>query len=289
MEIKSIAQNKLIEILPNIKLEFLNIENKNSFRHYHQPKPNILAINYCLKGRAGWDMLNNQKIYLGPNDLFINTLDICANSIITFPNNYYQGISIYIDFSIDNNFFDFRLWSAIKTKFRHKNFSLAISSNCEMVDFFKCFYNLPNLFQTDYLKSKIMELLIILVNLNFDNITVLNSYQTDQINIITAIHDLMITNLNQRYSIDFLAKQYLLNKTTLKQIFKSVYGDSIAKHMRIHRMKYAAQLLTNKNLSIAEVAALVGYSSQSRFSSEFKKHFQVLPKEYQNKKSTVKY
>lgn len=63
-------------------------------------------------------------------------------------------------------------------------------------------------------------------------------------------------------------------------MFKSIYGTSIAAHIREHRMEYAAQLLQNSNLSIADIASKVGYDSQSRFSSAFKKQYKMLPKEY---------
>ena len=75
----------------------------------------------------------------------------------------------------------------------------------------------------------------------------------------------------------------LQNPTTLKNMFKTVYGTSIASHIRQHRMDYAAKLLLTSNSNIAEVARAVGYDSQSRFSAAFKEHFQVLPKDYRRK------
>ena len=71
-----------------------------------------------------------------------------------------------------------------------------------------------------------------------------------------------------------------MNPTTLKNMFKEIYGTSIAAHIREHRMEAAAQLLQSTDLSVADVARKVGYDSQSRFSDTFKRHFGVLPKEY---------
>ncbi|MDE6184263.1 MAG: helix-turn-helix transcriptional regulator, partial [Lachnospiraceae bacterium] len=75
-----------------------------------------------------------------------------------------------------------------------------------------------------------------------------------------------------------LSKQYLMNPTTLKSMFKSVYGTSIAAHIKKHRMEKAAKLLRETDLSIAEIAAQVGYDSQSKFTSAFKETFGQLPK-----------
>ena len=77
-----------------------------------------------------------------------------------------------------------------------------------------------------------------------------------------------------------LSEQYLMNPTTLKQVFKSVYGTSLAAHMKEHRMGRAAQLLRETDESVAEIARAVGYESQSKFTAAFKEYFGALPKEY---------
>ena len=70
-----------------------------------------------------------------------------------------------------------------------------------------------------------------------------------------------------------MARKYLINPTTLKSVFKAVYGTSIASHIKEHRMKFAARLLM-------ETAKEVGYESQSKFSKAFKEYYDVLPTEY---------
>ena len=65
-------------------------------------------------------------------------------------------------------------------------------------------------------------------------------------------------------------------------MFKSVYGTSIAAHMKKHRMEQAAKLLRETSLSIAEIAGSVGYDSQSRFTAAFKEYSGKLPKDYRN-------
>ena len=70
----------------------------------------------------------------------------------------------------------------------------------------------------------------------------------------------------------------------MKALFKSVYGTSIAAHMKEHRMRQAAKLLLESEMSIAEIALAVGYDSQSKFSTAFKEFFHTLPKEYRKKR-----
>ena len=70
----------------------------------------------------------------------------------------------------------------------------------------------------------------------------------------------------------------------MKALFKSVYGTSIAAHMKEHRMRKAAKMLLESDMSIGEIAFSVGYDNQSKFSTAFKDFFQMLPKEYRKKR-----
>ena len=103
---------------------------------------------------------------------------------------------------------------------------------------------------------------------------------SEQVRIVHEVHAYLTQNLNMRVTIEELSHQYLMNPTTLKQVFKSVYGSSLAAHMKEHRMGRAAQLLRETDESVAEIARAVGYESQSKFTAAFKEYFGVLPKEY---------
>ena len=98
--------------------------------------------------------------------------------------------------------------------------------------------------------------------------------------LVQKIHYDLLQKLDQRITIDTLAQQYLINQTTLKNVFKAVYGTSLAAHIKEHRLLQAAELLCHSQDSMAEIAAKVGYESQSRFSAAFKKRFGELPTQY---------
>ena len=105
-------------------------------------------------------------------------------------------------------------------------------------------------------------------------------FQASQEQIIRHVHDELTNNLAERVTIEELSRKYLMNTTTLKRCFKQVYGETIAAHMKKHRMEEAASLLLKTQNDIAAIAQAVGYESQSKFTSEFKKAFSMLPTEY---------
>lgn len=106
------------------------------------------------------------------------------------------------------------------------------------------------------------------------------SSQTSQEEIVFQMHEYLMEHMAERITIEELAKKFLINKTTLKQVFKKMYGTSVAAHMKKHRMEKAAVLLKDGNLSIAQIAQAVGYESQSKFSKSFQEIYGELPSEF---------
>jgi AraC family transcriptional regulator of arabinose operon len=66
--------------------------------------------------------------------------------------------------------------------------------------------------------------------------------------------------------------------------FKKAFDLSPVECLIQHRMHHAAHLLTNKNLSITQIAEEVGYSDLFHFSKMFKKHFGLSPRELRKRK-----
>ena len=279
-----------IELYPGMELSFVSFGGEDSVSFRHPPMAYILEINYCIAGRIGWHMDNGNQIYLGPGDFSLHTMDVCAHSRITLPNGHYRGMILWIDLKRLSSAPPFPLVGCgITGEFLHEKFCkdgacTALTGNEKIQRIFSAFYETPEQLRLSYQKIKTLELLLALSVIEVKKQRRLTEYRFEQVEIIRKVHDQMTENLSQRISIESLAKQYLINATTLKEMFKSIYGASIAAHIREHRMEGAAELLLSTDLSIAQIAAKVGYDSQSRFSSSFKQYFGMLPKEYRRQR-----
>ncbi len=97
---------------------------------------------------------------------------------------------------------------------------------------------------------------------------------------VTQVQERLVADLTRRYRIDELAGMFHLNQTTLKTAFKAVYGQPIATYMKEYRLKHARELLLQTDRPIGEIAAAVGYESQSKFTDAFKRMTGLLPKDY---------
>ena len=102
----------------------------------------------------------------------------------------------------------------------------------------------------------------------------------EQVETVRRMHDELLQHPERRVTIEELARQYLMNPTTLKEVFKEIYGESLAAHMKEHRLEKAAELLLRTDESISSVAEAVGYDSSSRFSAAFRERYHLLPREY---------
>jgi len=111
----------------------------------------------------------------------------------------------------------------------------------------------------------------------------LESSDNSREEIVKRVHDHLLEHIGERITIDELSKRFHINPTTLKQAFREYYGDSIAAHVGEHRMERAAELLQSGELSVAEVAAAVGFMSQSRFAEAFKARYGTTPAEFKIK------
>jgi len=110
-----------------------------------------------------------------------------------------------------------------------------------------------------------------------------SEYMENHVEKIKKIHEFLTENLSNRVTIDDLSRKFAMNPTTLKSVFKDVYGESVAAHIKIHRMERAAELLSTTEDSVAEIARSVGYESQSKFSAVFSELYGMPPRDYRAK------
>ena len=88
--------NEFITLYPGIELCYLTFSS-DSFSVQHKTMAHMIQINYCKAGQLIWEMENGNRIYLNPGDFSLHTIKVCADSVLTFPGNMYQGLTICID------------------------------------------------------------------------------------------------------------------------------------------------------------------------------------------------
>lgn len=239
-----------------------------------------LEINHCLKGRFECVFKNNRYAYLGEGDLSMNDWTI-SRHISSFPLGYYYGIELLIDleeasclpfiqqFHIDLS----ELF--VKVKNNHK--LLIIRSTERIQHIFWEMYNDQQIWEKDYLKIKIAELLFFICFTSYEKDSIKHCYTKGQTDKVKKIKQYLEEHYAEKFTIESLSEKYDINIATLRKCFKDIYGKPLYKWHKEYRLQIAKELLENSDISIIEVAYQIGYDNPSKFSAAFAKQFGKTP------------
>ena len=271
------------EVFPGIEVSFnIFLAQEVKFRHYASDF--VLEIYYCHSGRVGWNMQGGTAVYLGAGDVTAHSMACCADSSMMFPLGYSEGISISVDLKqLPSIYPEILKEAGVEADQLREQFGSgkpsAIPTCSDLEHIFAPLFSAPVSIRISILKLKVLEVLIYLSNIKSGR-RELTQYFSQQTELIKEIHQQLTEHLDQRFTIAELSKQYLINTSTLKEIFKAVYGQPIATYMKEYRAHQAMKLLRETDASIADIANQVGYETQGKFSKAFKDVVQVLPTEY---------
>lgn len=277
------------EILPGIVLFYNDFHMSDGQNKNKLPKPNMIEINHCREGRFECTFQNGDKLYLGAGDLSIHRLTQ-ETSGTTFPLSHYHGISLTIDLELATQTIrnleavtgdlDIDLYE-ISEKFCREDTCFVVRGKSVMEHIFSELYGATPERIAHYLKVKVLELFMYLNDTEAaEHREEKRYFSKNQVEIIKAVHDFMITDLEQHYTIKELSEQFYIPTTTLKECFKGIYGCSIYSYMKSYRMQAASVMLRNSTLSITEIAMKMGYDNPSKFSEVYKKEMGLTPSEF---------
>lgn len=101
---------------------------------------------------------------------------------------------------------------------------------------------------------------------------------------IYKVRDLILTDINEPRVIKDLASQIGMSESKFKRLFKQIFGDSFFSYYQKFRMKEAARLLKENEMSVSQVGFSLGFSNLSHFAKVFEEHIGMKPKSFQKKK-----
>ena len=95
-----------------------------------------------------------------------------------------------------------------------------------------------------------------------------------------AVRRYIDLHYKQPLTLELLAEEAHMNKYYLSHAFKQEYGISPINYMISRRIEESKYLLAETDLSMSQIAQLLGFSSLSYFSQVFRKSQSVSPAEY---------
>lgn len=131
------------------------------------------------------------------------------------------------------------------------------------------------------LKAYLMQLLLLILKEQSPLPQSMKGYSFDSVNkkyVVEQIVNYFEDHYSEKISLDTIAENMYLSPFYISKIFKSETGDTPIRHLINIRLERARELLEKeREMSIQEVAAAVGYEDAYHFSKLFKKYYGMSP------------
>jgi AraC-like DNA-binding protein len=105
------------------------------------------------------------------------------------------------------------------------------------------------------------------------------AYTARELRCLNAAREIWMREMAQPPTIREVARATGLNQTTLKQGFKTLFGETPFELSVRCRMRRALELLREQRLPVARIAEVVGYRHPTSFATAFRRHFGVQPQQ----------
>ncbi|MGD1857234.1 MAG: helix-turn-helix transcriptional regulator [Leptolyngbyaceae cyanobacterium] len=158
---------------------------------------------------------------------------------------------------------------------------MSLAMNRIMRQILNCPYQ--GMMQQIYLECKVLELLTLQLNSLEEASSVhrkgaLNPSELEQ---VEYARELLVQCLSSPPTLIDLAHRVGLSDRKLKQGFRHLFGTTVFGYLYNYRMEQAQHLLRHSHITVAQVAAKVGYRNPEAFSTAFRRKFDISPKAYQ--------
>lgn len=131
-----------------------------------------------------------------------------------------------------------------------------------------------------FLESKVMELLALQIDQIRNSGAGKESISRIDVEKLSVLKTYIDNNYLEPLSLAGLCKSFSLNEFKLKKGYKQLFHTTVFGHISSLRMEKAKQLLSQKQMTISEIAHFIGYKSIGSFSAEYKKRFGHAPSKF---------
>lgn len=289
------ARVVVYELFPGIEVAYASVhmdyfdfsETEKSFREKY------VGFHYCREGRIEQEV-DNEFFYLMPGDCSVVIRDSHIKQF-SLPLRHYHGISIGIDIDtapekfssyLDNDGIMPLKVAKMLCGDRH---SVILRSVEQLKHIFTESYAVDESLRRDYLKVKLLELMVVLYQLACSGTNIAQtSVPRTQAELVKQAAAHISKNINVKLNVKELSALFNVSETYLQSSFRAVYGMPVISFIRAQKMQSAAQVLIHTSRSVDEIAEEFGYINESKFSAAFKKIMGDSPSTYRREHSKIK-
>ena len=279
---------KNYNLFEGIQLCFLDFESDESMET-QKFNPDIIQITHCQTGRYECEFANHTVSYLPEGYFSVATTEHLPVSF-SFPLGKYYGVSLVIDRQALSDGTR-RMMQTIPIDLDKIGTTLGLETRSYVSDtpaqlkhLFSELYSAAETEPIGYFKIKAIELLYHMDQLTQINGCDLKYFDKKQIQSTKAIREYLVSHLDEKVSLEQMAKEAHLNLSVFHLVFSHIYGDTPYAYLKKYKMNLAAQWLSEDKMKIGDIALELGYSNASKFAKAFQSVYGMLPKDYRKNK-----
>lgn len=208
--------------------------------------------------------------------------------------NEYKGISIIIDYEKLNKNVkkDSLILDVVEKFFNHHEDNLENQDNSynklcyrdmALAQKFRELYKIPESIKEDYIKIKVLEILLYLRGMENVLNTLAAPYTPQQLVLAKSVEQYLLENMDKRVTLDMLVERFKVSGSNIKKAFKNVYGISVYAYIRREKMEAAAVRICESDENILSIAGDFGYDNGSKFAKAFREIKGMSPTDYRLK------
>ncbi len=267
---------RVYEVLPGILMSYDILDMKSCY----QDVPTVegyIQINYCNEGCFEFELDTGEIGFIGAGDLAV--CDPSSSRFVNsrIPYGKYRGISVMIQIEKAQKSITERIPEAlldlcgIARRMFEMNSTNLIRANPSLEHIFCELYHIDERISKPYMILKVLELLCFVNVSGCENQQCLPCFTHTVVETVKRVYDHIKSHFKEEITVSELAVKFNISETNLCGCFKSLFGQPVGAYIRAERINYAAELLSGRTeMSVGDIASLVGYDNQSKFAAAFK-------------------
>jgi len=108
--------------------------------------------------------------------------------------------------------------------------------------------------------------------------------QNSNLSKVSNVIEYIVNNLDEKIALEDMARKADMSVNNFHRLFKEAQNDTPVQFIKKIKLNKAKQLIVYDNKKAVEASQMVGYTSFSQFSREFKRHFGLSPSQIANSK-----
>lgn len=277
------------DVFPGAQIIYNSLDMASCFQSV-KTCPGFLQINHCREGCFEVELDGGMVGFIGEGDLAINDPYRQRIADSRLPLGRYNGITVLFELDYAQSSLEKLFPNAgidlfqLRDKFCSGSEFFLLCARPEIEHIFSELYHVGQRIRETYMTLKVVELLLFLSLIKNEGRKCLNRFSRQVVDTTQSVCDYLLKNPYQKITVGEIAGKFNIAETNLRQCFKSIYGRPIGSFMRAECIRRSADLLrSHEELTVGQIALMVGYENQSKFAAAFRAVMGQTPLSYRHR------